>query len=705
MMNQLLPRMACSGAILALALAHCGCQSTKGSTGLASAWSKPKPSNPNNREVVTYLGQKKDKPKKPDIDELKERMSTARDEGAASRQPLFDSHLRQGNQALRANNLVEARKEYENALALRPDDPDCHHRLAVVADKERQFALADEHYEAALKKRPRDPNLLSDMGYSYSLRGDERRAEATLEQALNISPSHKGAMANLGAIFAKQDRFEDAQTMFRRGVTEVEAQQYLTQLFPNRPGSGIDARGLASNTNPRSAPPMPNDAQNDFRGMSPEQLRERMNQERSDGIQRRREQQMAEMQPPRRDWMNDGAPNSHGSNSAPIMLGPGSQSNSSMNQYSSANQYQQGNDPMNSGNAQGFANQGYATNNQGANPYGQGSRSNGFQNNPAEGSLTAPPGTTPNINLWNGGVVRDNNLQYAGGQSGANRSGSMTNSPYYSQPGSQPGQFGGSANPYALAGSSNQRPLGGLNLQPSVGSLPNLTIPADSSASAAAQLGMNVGPGGLLPVVASDAGPMGSGPGQPGGDSRFGAEFPSAPSYQNPAYQNSNQFQQQPARSAFLPDSRQNSGWGGSGNQSGRSPYGTSGTNGASNSNQPFAAPLGPDSPASGWPQIPGGNINQAGGAMPFNSSAPRINDPMDRGNEQGATWADKPNLNGAAPYNGSWPQPSQSGASAGIPNSIPAWGNDQPNIRPIPRQMGSNSSGNSPEPWPYRPQ
>ena len=113
MLNHVLPRMACSCAIFAIALAHCGCQSLKAPAGWSSA-SKP-PANPNNKEVVTYWGQKKPKAKTPDVDELKNRMASVQD---GNRATTFEGHLRQGNQALGANRLEDAQREYEKALAM-----------------------------------------------------------------------------------------------------------------------------------------------------------------------------------------------------------------------------------------------------------------------------------------------------------------------------------------------------------------------------------------------------------------------------------------------------------------------------------------------------------------------------------------------------------------------------------------------------------
>lgn len=172
------------------------------------------------------------------------RSSSVKPEGIASHESgstkpfksaeQMDELIQKGDAHRKNKQYEEARQAYQRALALSPQSPDIHHRLAIVADKQKKYSVADQHYEAALKAHPNDANLLSDLGYSYSLRGSTDKAEKMLKKALSIDAAHKGAMANLGSIYAKQDRYSEAQALFRAGTSEQEAQQYLSQLFPDR---------------------------------------------------------------------------------------------------------------------------------------------------------------------------------------------------------------------------------------------------------------------------------------------------------------------------------------------------------------------------------------------------------------------------------------------------------------------------------------
>ena len=754
MINFVLPRMACRCAILAIALAHCGCQSMKGPSGWASAWkSKPAPQNLADSTTERYFGQKRNESKL-DPDELKARMAGVQE---SSRPQAFETHLQKGNLALRENRLADAKREYEKGLKLRPDDADCHHRLAVVADNERQFGAADDHYEEAKKQRPRDPNLLSDIGYSYSLRGDERRAETTLKEALAISASHKGAMGNLGTIYSKQGRYEEAAAMFRRGGSETEAQQYLAQLFPQRspsgPGAfGTDAVAQVANTNtPHTTPPPAGNERLDYSKMTAEQVRVLMDQKKYEAQQQRQKQWT---EPPRRDRTNDPAqaqqwPTSHQQNQ-PVVFGAGD-NQPPANQFQPSNQLPAfvpnsvGGSPMNPGSNTGFANGGgyqggtNSVGGQGFSNGGQGFPANGSANSFADGSLTAQPGTNPKIDVWNGA-----GLQPAGGlqNNPFGRRTDTSNTSYQSRPfGQSSQQFGSSQpSPYNSYGRSRSQP-GAPDPQSSFGSgnasfgAGNANSPDSSVNLAAAQLGMNAGPGGMFPVVQPDAAsPSGfgsQGQAQPMIDSRFGAEFPSAPSYQNPS------LQSQPNRSSFTPgDPRQ-----GTNNAPSRSSFG--GFNDGDS--------LAPSSPGSNWPVIQAGGttapMNPSGSQFSSSQfsgsqfSSSQFNEPPLRSSsESTSAWADKPSLGGTAPYSGAWPPGSQSTTPANtntfgstntfggtnnngfgsngngygnnsysnngaVPNSLPMWNGGQSTDRPQQPQFGpamSNPSANAPEQWPH---
>ena len=178
--------------------------------------------------------------------------------------------MEQGDQLRRSGKLDDARLVYQSALSISPKNPEVNHCLAIIADKQQKFALADQHYQAALKVLPNDLSLLSDLGYSYSLRGDAEEAEKTWKQALEMDPTHRGALSNLAAIYAKQDRKDEAFTLFQNsGATSKEAQLHLARLFPPQAVEGVAAadQKLANVSRQKTAP-----ANDDVNNLSVEQL-------------------------------------------------------------------------------------------------------------------------------------------------------------------------------------------------------------------------------------------------------------------------------------------------------------------------------------------------------------------------------------------------------------------------------------------------
>ncbi len=95
--------------------------------------------------------------------------------------------------------------DYQQALdvlsrAHTPDNPDWRilNAQGAVLDQLGRHAEAQRHYSAALKIVPNEPSILSNLGLSYALTKDLKRAEATLRQAV--------ATAQCGAQGAAESR-------------------------------------------------------------------------------------------------------------------------------------------------------------------------------------------------------------------------------------------------------------------------------------------------------------------------------------------------------------------------------------------------------------------------------------------------------------------------------------------------------------------
>ncbi len=237
----------------------------------------------------------------------------------------INDNLTRGDREFREHRLDKAKDYYREVLKREPDHPTAHHRLAIIADMQQDFGVAEYHYRIALKGNPTDPTLLSDLGWSYIQQRKYHDAETVLSEALAFDRTHRKALDRLGYLYAQQGDYDRALEMFRRGASETDAQAKIAQLFPNgrppadhsaaqpsalaalrSPFSGPDRsfeapppnRGTpepwpyaASNT--PSSPPGPQSARRNIQGAPNDitrGLKERMEQERMRGVAARNQQ-------------------------------------------------------------------------------------------------------------------------------------------------------------------------------------------------------------------------------------------------------------------------------------------------------------------------------------------------------------------------------------------------------------------------------
>jgi Tfp pilus assembly protein PilF len=123
----------------------------------------------------------------------------------------------------RSGHDPEAIQLYERARQYNPKLSQCGWRLALLHERNGQFADARREYDQALKSQPKNAELLNDYGYFQLERGDLAEAEATLRRALEIDPKANRAWGNLGLALGYQGRYEDAYAAFEKAAGPAEA--------------------------------------------------------------------------------------------------------------------------------------------------------------------------------------------------------------------------------------------------------------------------------------------------------------------------------------------------------------------------------------------------------------------------------------------------------------------------------------------------
>lgn len=117
-----------------------------------------------------------------------------------------DSLLADAKQAELAGQNTNARSLFEQVLRQQPNNAEAHHRLGVLADKERNYSEAHHHYQMALSQDPQNGLLLSDMGYSYFSQNRLDEAEHYLNSALELQPNNQYARNNLAQVRAMRSQ-------------------------------------------------------------------------------------------------------------------------------------------------------------------------------------------------------------------------------------------------------------------------------------------------------------------------------------------------------------------------------------------------------------------------------------------------------------------------------------------------------------------
>jgi Flp pilus assembly protein TadD len=122
-----------------------------------------------------------------------------------------------------------------------PDNPDWRilNAQGAVLDQMGRHAEARRHYSAALKIVPNEPSVLSNLGLSYLLEKQLKRAEATLRKAAAQPNASPKVRQNLALVVGLQGRFAEAEKIVAADLPESEAAAnvaYLRQMLSQRQG-------------------------------------------------------------------------------------------------------------------------------------------------------------------------------------------------------------------------------------------------------------------------------------------------------------------------------------------------------------------------------------------------------------------------------------------------------------------------------------
>jgi Tfp pilus assembly protein PilF len=137
----------------------------------------------------------------------------------------------QGRALIQHGLYEEAISELSVAAATGLSLVEANNLLGIAYDHRGQHELAREFYERALTLAPRDAHVLSNLGYSLYLDDRPRDALAKLKLAVRLDPSSGEIYNNLGFVYARLNKFDDAFDSFTQAGGDLYARVRTASLL------------------------------------------------------------------------------------------------------------------------------------------------------------------------------------------------------------------------------------------------------------------------------------------------------------------------------------------------------------------------------------------------------------------------------------------------------------------------------------------
>jgi len=238
-------------AVLMLGLG--GCQTTNDITGSIGGRSAPEPVTESDWRAAldTWGARYKANPSDAEAAIRYARALRATDQRAQAVAVLEQAAIRNPNHMALLGaygRALAAVGNYQQALdalgrAHTPDNPDWSilNAQGAVLDQLGRHAEAQRHYSAALKIAPDEPSVLSNLGLSYVLTKDLKRAEITLRRALAQPGADPKVRQNLALVLGLRGKNAEAEQIAGEGLPPDQAAANvanLRQVLSQRQKSG-----------------------------------------------------------------------------------------------------------------------------------------------------------------------------------------------------------------------------------------------------------------------------------------------------------------------------------------------------------------------------------------------------------------------------------------------------------------------------------
>jgi Flp pilus assembly protein TadD len=128
----------------------------------------------------------------------------------------------------RQGNTIQAERYYTTCLMRDRDHVACHHALAVLLVRGNRRPEAERMVGDWLSRSPKLAAAYAEDGWLLSQAGDLPRAQARLQQALELDPHDTRALTELGRVYEAMRRPDRALVLYERSLESDRNQPDVT---------------------------------------------------------------------------------------------------------------------------------------------------------------------------------------------------------------------------------------------------------------------------------------------------------------------------------------------------------------------------------------------------------------------------------------------------------------------------------------------
>lgn len=133
----------------------------------------------------------------------------------------------------------QAEKDFKQALALEPEQPDVLNYLAYSwLTMGKNLKQAREYLQIAVDARPEDAHIVDSMGWAHYIAGDFEKAVEYLERAIEITPDDAAINDHLGDAYWRSGRVVEARYQWKRALLQ-KPDSALEQALRSKLADGL----------------------------------------------------------------------------------------------------------------------------------------------------------------------------------------------------------------------------------------------------------------------------------------------------------------------------------------------------------------------------------------------------------------------------------------------------------------------------------